>query len=77
MAVEPQFSWATRYSDSLATVGVGSRSFYVDRQGQMVIAGPFGTATAFVHGLAAVRLTHRHVAYIDKTGATVFDYFLD
>jgi hypothetical protein len=46
-----------------------------DRSGRTKIAGPFREATPFVHGLAAVLLTDKHVAYIDRTGKTVFDYF--
>lgn len=76
-AIEPRFEDVSSFSDSLALVRQGDERFYVDTEGNTVISGPFLEATSFVHGLAAVRYTDRHVAYIDKTGATVFDYFLD
>jgi hypothetical protein len=37
--------------------------------------GPFREATPFVHGLAAVPLTEKLVAYVDRNGKTIFEYF--
>jgi hypothetical protein len=48
--------------------------FFIDRQGKTRLAGKFAEVTPFVHGLAAVLLSEHHVAYIDKSGATVFQY---
>ncbi len=75
LMISPRFEGVEAFSDSLAIAHVGGRSFYIDRGGRTVIAGPFLEATPFVHGLAAVLLTEKHVAYIDHTGKTVFSYF--
>ena len=71
----PQFEEVEPFSDSLAIAYKGGRPFCIGRQGQTTISGAFREATPFVHGLAAVLLTDEHVVYIDKSGATVFDYF--
>jgi hypothetical protein len=73
--IPPRFEGVEAFSDSLAIVYVRRRSSYIDRSGRTKIAGPFREATPFVHGLAAVLLNDKHVAYIDHTGKTVFDYF--
>jgi len=75
--IPPQFEDVESFADSLAIVHHQDAIFYIDRQGQTVISGPYLEATPFVHGLAAVRLTDRHVSYINKSGVTVFDYFRD
>jgi hypothetical protein len=74
-SIRPQFEEVEAFSDSLAIAYKGGRPFYIDRRGQTTINGPFREATPFVHGLAAVLLTDEHVAYINKSGVTVFDYF--
>ena len=50
------------------------QAVYVDRIGRTQIRGPFLEATAFVHGLAAVLLTEKQAAYIDRNGKRVFAY---
>jgi hypothetical protein len=75
LKIPPRFEGVEAFSDSLAIAYVRGQSFYIDRNGQTRIAGPFREATPFVYGLAAVLLSDKHVAYIDHTGETVFDYF--
>ena len=74
-AIEPQFEEVEPFSDSLAVAYKNGRSFYIDRDGHTKIRGPFREATPFVNGLAAVLRTEKHVAYIDHSGQTVFEYF--
>lgn len=75
LTIPPRFEGVEAFSDSLAIAYNRGRSFYIDLNGRTKIAGPFRESTPFVHGLAAVLLTEKHVAYIDHTGKTVFDYF--
>ena len=75
LTIPPRFEGVEAFSDSLAIAYVHGRSSYIDRNGRTKIAGPFREATPFVHGLAAVLLSEKHVAYIDHTGKTVFEYF--
>ena len=72
--IPPRFEAVEPFSDSLALAYRSGRASYIDRKGRTKIAGPFREATPFVHGLAAVLLTERRVAYIDQTGKTVFEY---
>ena len=75
LKIPPQFAGVEAFSDSLAIAYVGGQAIYIDRNGRTKIGGPFREATPFVRGLAAVLLSDKHVAYIDHTGKTVFDYF--
>lgn len=75
LTIPPRFEGVEAFSDSLAIAYVRGRPSYIDRSGRTKIAGPFREATPFVHGLAAVLLNDKHVAYIDHTGKTVFDYY--
>jgi hypothetical protein len=73
--IEPQFEEVEPFSDSLAVAYKNGQPFYIDRDGHTKIRGPFREATPFVNGLAAVLRTERHVAYIDHSGKTIFEYF--
>jgi hypothetical protein len=75
LTIPAEFKEVDAFSDSLAIVYKGGRPFYIDRKGLTRIAGPFREATPFVHGLAAVLLTEKLVAYIDRNGKTIFKYF--
>jgi hypothetical protein len=75
LRIPPQFSSVESFSDSLAIAYDGQRPFFIDRSGKTRIKGAFREVTPFVQGLAAVRLTEKHVAYINHEGKTVFDYF--
>jgi len=74
ITIAPRFPQVESFSDSLAIVHAGAKFFYIDRTGRTAIAGPFREVTPFVNGLAAVLLSDKHVAYIDHSGKTVFDY---
>ncbi len=75
IVIAPQFEAVESFSDSLAVAYQNKMPFYIVRLGNRVISGPFLEASAFVQGIAAVRLSERHVRYINKTGAKVFDYY--
>jgi hypothetical protein len=75
LTITSRFEDVESFSDSVAIAYSGERSFYIDRGGRTKIAGPFLEATPFVHGLAAVLLSEKHVGYINQTGKIVFEYF--
>lgn len=75
VTIPARFEQVESFSDSLAIAYRAGRSLYIDRNGRTQIAGPFRESTSFVHGLAAVLLAEKHVAYIDQSGKIVFDYF--
>lgn len=75
MVIRPQFENVIAFSDSFAVVYTGGAPSYIDRQGRTKIGKHFKEVTPFVHGLAAVSLDDRHIAYINKSGKTVFDYY--
>lgn len=84
VVIEPQFTWVDSFSDSLCRAGRlvegHEELFYIDREGQIAILGPFAEATPFVNGLAAVLYPHKSddqevgVSYINKLGGIVFTY---
>jgi hypothetical protein len=74
VTIPPRFEEVESFSDSLAIAYERGRPFFIDRRGKTQVVGPFREATSFVQGLAAVLLTDRRVAYIDKSGKTVFEY---
>jgi hypothetical protein len=75
IVIRPQFENVIGFSDSFAIVYSGGTPSYIDRQGHKKIGKSFKEVTPFVHGLAAVLLDDRHVAYINKSGKHVFDYY--
>ena len=75
LTIPARFDAVEPFSDSLAIAYSGKQPVYIDQAGQIKIAGRFLEATPFVHGLAAVLLSDIHVAYINKSGKTVFEYF--
>ena len=75
IVIRPQFEKVIGFSDSFAIVYSGGTPSYIDRQGHKKIDKSFKEVTPFVHGLAAVLLDDRHVAYINKSGKHVFDYY--
>jgi len=74
LEIEAQFDSVEPFSDSLALVSSDKRQFFIDRSGRVAIQGPFREATPFVQGLASILLDEKHVAYINKSGKTVFEY---
>ncbi len=75
ITIAPRFDGPSIFSESLARVHENGRTIYINPAGVVVITGPFLHGSAFVHGLAAVQFSQRHVAYINKSGETVFNYF--
>ena len=75
VVIPPQFDNVIAFSDSFAVVYTGGAPFYIDRQGRTKIGKRYKEVTPFVQGLAAVSLDDQHVAYINKSGKTVFDYY--
>jgi hypothetical protein len=78
IVIEPQFQFADRFSEGLAVVEVGHRTYgYIDGLGKFVINPQFrDNAGTFSDGLAIVAIgeaTERRAVYIDKTGKTIID----
>ena len=76
IVIEPQFSWASDFSEGLAPVAVpgepGLKKWgYIDQSGAWAIEPRFGGAQAFSSGLASVRLDGA-MAYIDTTGTVIW-----
>lgn len=74
VAIPARFESVDSFSDSLAIAYRDSRPFFIDREGRTALAGSYQEATPFVHGLAAVLLARNRVAYINRSGKTVFQY---
>ncbi len=66
--IDPQFTQAADFSDGLALTDAG----YVDRTGAKVASAKEGTA--FVQGLAHVRISDGEFGYINHLGKVVFRY---
>lgn len=62
------------FSEGRAVVGAEGKLSYIDKRGKVALAGPYLEATAFVQGLAAVRVSSDEVAYITPAGRVVFRY---
>jgi hypothetical protein len=62
------------FSEGRAVVGGVGQLSYIDKRGRVALAGPYLEATAFVQGLAAVRVSEEEVAYITPAGRVVFRY---
>lgn len=75
LVIPAAFEDVDSFSDSLTLAYKRGKAFFIDRDGRTKVRGPFREATPFVHGLAAVLLTDTRVAYIDRSGKTVFQYF--
>lgn len=78
IVIEPQFQFADKFSEGLALVEVGHRTYgYVDGLGKFVINPQFrDNAGKFSEGLAVVAIgegSERRLVYIDKTGKTIID----
>jgi hypothetical protein len=78
--IEPQFDWATGFSEGLAMVGVGftpdgpEKWGYIDTSGAIVIEPQFTQATDLSEGLAVVTVLQGGVnkrGFVDKNGAIV------
>ena len=74
LVIEPGFDSVEPFSESFSLVNSDKRQFFIDRSGRVAIQGPFREATPFVQGLASILLDEKHVAYINKSGKTVFEY---
>ena len=78
VVVEPQWDWASEFSEGLAKImtqdenGNNSKYGYMDTTGQIVVPLQFSEAHDFSEGLAAVALGSPF-GYIDKTGKMVIE----
>lgn len=70
IAIQPQFLWASRFSEGRAIVMVCRRYGYIDSRGKIVIGARFDDAGMFSDGLAAVRLGKRF-GFINRAGRIV------
>ena len=76
VAVQAEYDEVEPFSDGLALATRNQQRMYINRAGRIVLRGNFLEANSFVQGLAPVRFRERRVSYIDKSGATVFEYDL-
>ena len=80
IAINPQFEWASEFSDGLAAVRIGEANTakwgYIDKTGQTIISPQFDGADRFSEGLAAVGSGGR-VGFIDKAGKVVIAFQFD
>jgi len=68
---EPQFNYASDFSDGLAQV-IGNKMGYIDTNGVLVISHNFDSSRDFHEGLATVAIEDKW-GYIDKTGKVVIE----
>lgn len=78
IVIEPQFKSADKFSEGLAVVEVGHRTYgYIDDSGKFVLRPQYrDQAGKFSEGLAFVAIgegVERKAVYIDKTGKTIID----
>ncbi len=71
--IPPVYDEAHDFSEGLAAVRVGRRSFFIDKQGRTVLKPGYYQAGEFSEGLAPVG-KYGKFGYIDKTGKLVVDY---
>ena len=86
VVIEPQFDWASNFSEDYACVFRGTLSKYdqpedgkygfIDRSGNLVINFLYDKATRFSGGVAAVKKNGKF-GLIDKSGETVVDFKYD
>lgn len=86
VVIEPQFDWASNFSEDYACVFRGTLSKYdqpedgkygfIDRSGNLVINFLYDKATQFSGGVAAVKKNGKF-GLIDKSGETVVDFKYD
>jgi hypothetical protein len=76
VAINPQFAWASAFSEGLASVKVGDGNTgkwgFIDKTGRVIIDPQFEWALGFSEGLAMVRIGGR-AGFIDKTGKVVIN----
>ena len=69
VVIQPQFNFASEFSEGLAVVKIDHKSGYITESGQIVIQPQFIEAYNFSEGLAAVRIVSMWgYSYIDKFG---------
>jgi hypothetical protein len=77
LAIPACYDVAESYSEGLASVRVGRRSFFIDKSGKVVIEPGYYLPGSFSEGLAPVS-KYGLYGYINKRGARVIDFkFLD
>lgn len=67
VAILPQFSWASEFSEGLATISLCAAGGYIDQKGLIRIAPHFERAGPFREGLAPVSVG-QGVGFIDRRG---------
>ncbi|MHB1238629.1 MAG: WG repeat-containing protein, partial [Gallionella sp.] len=61
MVINPQFDYATNFSEGLAAVCInGSGCGYIDKTGTIVVSLTFSEADPFQDGLARVRVGNKY-----------------
>ncbi|MEJ1937326.1 WG repeat-containing protein, partial [Nostoc sp. NIES-2111] len=68
--IQPQFKWALEFSEGLASVQIGKKCGFINKDGQIIIEPQFDDALYFSEGLAEVVINGKS-GYIDITGKVV------
>ena len=69
VVIQPQFNFASKFSEGLAVVEIDHKKGYINQSGQIVIQPQFNETYGFSEGLAAVRIISMWgYGYIDKFG---------
>lgn len=72
LVIEMQYDLAQNFSEGLACVRKGDRSYYINTKGEIVIKLPKGASSlSFSEGLAWVKSENGKYSYINKKGKTV------
>ncbi len=71
MVIEPCYTYARRFSECFAAIGIGDRIGYINTKGDIVIEPVFHDGHRFSEGLAYVE-QENSVGFINKRGKWVF-----
>ena len=65
--INPQFEYASWFSEGLASVGIGDKYGYINKKGEIAINPQYEGASDFYEGLAAVKIGEKW-GFINKKG---------
>ncbi|MCK4752742.1 MAG: WG repeat-containing protein [Planctomycetes bacterium] len=70
--IEPEFDFASPFSDGLARVEINDLYGYINKTGEYIVAPKFEFASHFSEGLASVEVNDKY-GYIDTTGRIIIE----
>jgi hypothetical protein len=74
--IEPEYTYASQFSENLAVVHLGAKAGYIDTNGNLLIARQFDHATQFKNGVAIVGHNKKY-GLIDGSGNLIVGYLYD